>query len=158
MGRVHQHEAYGAMRPVYPNTKMYNMTVLCKGWVPVIKVINRDCYKPQCTLEYPGLTTINFRTKSLKYLGRYNYELWTIEPSILSIIGYTVIIPVVSALGIIGNSLILAVHLKAKTYLKGSAYTYLAGRWRCRNQSWINVEFTRICRICYCYARRENPP
>ncbi|KYN18026.1 hypothetical protein ALC57_09671, partial [Trachymyrmex cornetzi] len=56
--------------------------------------------------------------------------LWTIEPSILSIIGYTVIIPVVSALGIIGNSLILVVHLKAKTYLKGSAYTYLAGRWK----------------------------
>ncbi|XP_011699644.1 PREDICTED: uncharacterized protein LOC105456949 [Wasmannia auropunctata] len=66
------------------------------------------------------------RMRSLKYLGRYNYGLWTIEPSILSIIGYTVVIPVVSALGIIGNSLILAVHLKAKTYLKGSAYTYLA--------------------------------
>ncbi|KYM80397.1 hypothetical protein ALC53_09136, partial [Atta colombica] len=37
----------------------------------------------------------------------------TIEPTILSIIGYTVV-----------------VHLKAKTYLKGSAYTYLAGRKR----------------------------
>ncbi|XP_018396687.1 PREDICTED: neuropeptide Y receptor type 6 [Cyphomyrmex costatus] len=85
------------MRPVYSNiTETLNMIVLCK------------------------------RTRSLKYSGQYNYGLWTVEPSILSIIGYTVVIPVVSALGIIGNSLILAVHLKAKTYLKGSAYTYLA--------------------------------
>ncbi|KYQ53386.1 hypothetical protein ALC60_07452, partial [Trachymyrmex zeteki] len=54
--------------------------------------------------------------------------LWTIESSILSIIGYTVVIPVVSALGIIGNSLILAVHLKAKTYLKGSTYIHVFSR------------------------------
>lgn len=80
------------------------------------------------------LTTINSRTRSSRYPDRYNYGLWTIEPSIWSIIGYTVVIPVVSALGIIGNSLILVVHLKAKTYLKASTFTYLVGRWRRRNQ------------------------
>ncbi|XP_039306579.1 neuropeptide Y receptor type 6 [Solenopsis invicta] len=85
------------MRSAYSNiTDIHNMIALCK------------------------------RTRSSKYSGRYNYGLWTIEPSILSIIGYTVVIPVVSALGIIGNSLILIVHFKAKTYLKASTYTYLA--------------------------------
>ncbi|KYN32297.1 hypothetical protein ALC56_13154, partial [Trachymyrmex septentrionalis] len=46
---------------------------------------------------------------------------------------YTVVIPVVSVLGIIGNSLILAVHLKAKTYLKAYTYLRIAGhmpRWK----------------------------
>nr|XP_012232274.1 PREDICTED: atypical chemokine receptor 4 [Linepithema humile] len=65
------------------------------------------------------------RSKSLKYAGKQN-GLWTAEPSIWGIIGYSVLIPIVSALGIIGNSLILAVHTKAKTYLKASTYTYLA--------------------------------
>ncbi|KAL0117427.1 hypothetical protein PUN28_010337 [Cardiocondyla obscurior] len=65
------------------------------------------------------------RTRSSKFQDRHDSELWTIEPSIWAIIGYTVVIPVVSALGIIGNSLILAVHLKTKTYLKASTYTYL---------------------------------
>jgi hypothetical protein len=50
------------------------------------------------------------------------------EPGIWGIIGYSVLIPIVSALGIIGNSLILAVHIRAKTYLKASTYTYLSGR------------------------------
>ncbi|KAL6255375.1 hypothetical protein P5V15_013713 [Pogonomyrmex californicus] len=79
-----------------------------------------------CSRISDKLTAINSRTRSLKYPGRYNYGLWTVEPSIWGIIGYTVVIPIVSALGIIGNSLILAVHLKAKTYLKASTYTYLA--------------------------------
>ncbi|CAL1681786.1 unnamed protein product [Lasius platythorax] len=97
--RMHQYEANGAMRPTYFNiTEMYNMTVLCR------------------------------RSKSLRYSSKHiqHHELWTVEPSIWGIIGYTVVIPIVSALGIIGNSLILAVHLKAKTYLKASTYTYLA--------------------------------
>ncbi|XP_024877792.1 uncharacterized protein LOC112458403 [Temnothorax curvispinosus] len=95
--QVHQHEMYSAMRSsVYSNiTELYNMIVMCK------------------------------RTRSSRYPDRYNHGLWTIEPNMWSIIGYTVVIPVVSALGIIGNSLILAVHLKSKTYLKSSTYTYL---------------------------------
>ncbi|XP_020285995.1 probable G-protein coupled receptor 139 [Pseudomyrmex gracilis] len=88
------------MRPTYSNiTEMHNMIVLCK------------------------------RSKSVKNAGKYLhhiYGLWTTDPTIWTIIGYSVVIPVVSALGIIGNSLILAVHLKAKTFLKASTYTYLA--------------------------------
>lgn len=57
----------------------------------------------------------------------YNYGLWTAEPTIWGIIMFSVIIPVVSTFGIIGNTLILAVHYKRG--LKASTYTYLAGRW-----------------------------
>lgn len=77
-----------------------------------------------------AITGLIFRSRSLKGIPANNKQngLWTAEPGIWSIIGYSVLIPVVSALGIIGNSLILAVHVKAKTYLKSSTYTYLAGR------------------------------
>ncbi|XP_029158857.1 uncharacterized protein LOC114931084 isoform X2 [Nylanderia fulva] len=96
--QMHQYEANGAMRPTYFNiTEMYNMTVLCR------------------------------RSKSPRYPNKHtqHHGLWTDEPNIWIIVGYTVVIPIISALGIIGNSLILAVHLKAKTYLKSSTYTYL---------------------------------
>ncbi|RLU21704.1 hypothetical protein DMN91_006080 [Ooceraea biroi] len=98
--RVHQYETKeNAMKPAFTNiTEMYGMIVMCR------------------------------RSKSLRYPGKhtYNYELWTLEPDIWGLVGYSVIIPIVSALGIIGNALILAVHLRAKTYLKASVFTYLA--------------------------------
>ncbi|KAK2576766.1 hypothetical protein KPH14_005411 [Odynerus spinipes] len=53
-----------------------------------------------------------------------NASLWVGQPTPISIIVYSIIIPVVSALGIIGNILILAVI--TKRCLKTSTYTYLA--------------------------------
>lgn len=66
-------------------------------------------------------------TKSLKDSDKHTdyYELWTAVPDMWSIIVYSVIIPVVSGFGIIGNALILMVHYQRN--LRTSTYTYLAG-------------------------------
>lgn len=127
------------------------MSVRGKSYEP------RLCYKLRVAQlqNTPTLTTINSRTRPSKYPGRYNYGLWTVEPDIWSIIGYTVVIPVVSALGIIGNSLILAVHLKAKTYLKASTYTYLAGRWR-RNRCGHELTWNSLASAGFVIVMRRD--
>ncbi|KAH0948023.1 hypothetical protein HN011_012097 [Eciton burchellii] len=76
--------------------------------------------------EMRNMIVLCKRPKSLRHFAKHTYNgLWIIEPNIWSIVGYSVIIPIVSALGIIGNALILMVHFKAKTHLKSSVFTYL---------------------------------
>ncbi|KAI4480471.1 hypothetical protein M0802_014185 [Mischocyttarus mexicanus] len=54
-----------------------------------------------------------------------NISLWVGQPTMTSVILYSIVIPIISALGIIGNTLILTVIMKR--CLKTSTYTYLAG-------------------------------
>jgi len=83
--------------------------------------------------------------------------LWIIEPNIWSIVGYSVIIPILSALGIIGNALILAVHFKAKMYLKSSVFTYLTGRC-CGDTSGIVLIYLRSSSHCCTFRRERSLP
>ncbi|KAF7405961.1 hypothetical protein HZH68_005330 [Vespula germanica] len=53
-----------------------------------------------------------------------NSSLWVGQPTMISIIIYSIVTPIISTLGIIGNILILVVILKR--CLKTSTYTYLA--------------------------------
>ncbi|XP_046820193.1 uncharacterized protein LOC124424755 [Vespa crabro] len=94
------------MKPIYRNISE-DMRILCK----------RD-----------HIFDVHFSTlKSLRNATDSkisNSSLWVGQPTTISIIIYSIVTPIISTLGIIGNILILAVILKR--CLRTSTYTYLA--------------------------------
>lgn len=84
-----------------------------------------ETYKQEAFLNkfFSLVSGLNLSSIDMDKLSETN--IWADVPTKFGIIMYSVIVPAISFLGVIGNTLILAVL--SRRSLKASTYTYLAG-------------------------------